>query len=256
MTPARILIVDDEAAVRKTVRICLEMAGYQCAEASDGRQAMEAMVHAPPELVLLDLAMPFKDGMTFLTELRSMEPRPNVRVIVMTAHGSVRVAINAIRLGASDFLEKPFLPDDLRLSITSVLNEAPDDAEALAPGYSDVLNLVGKALRDGRFVDAERLLMRAGTIADSDPEFLNLAGALHEAHGRKPSARRFYERALASDATFEPAAENLRRLYDLETRGRTDRKLALGNRAEASTDFSGDIGTNRLDRLRSCLEHK
>jgi DNA-binding response OmpR family regulator len=231
MHPIRILIVDDDANIRTSVRLCLEAAGYTVEQAVNGADALEKVHASPPDLVLLDLAMPVLDGMTVLAELRGMLSRQSSpRAIVMTAHGSVRTAIQAVRLGASDFIEKPFTPDELRLSITSVLHdELPAHLRAPHSGYGEVLQLVRDALRAGKFREAEAGLMSAGTIADEDPEFLNLAGVLHESHGRVASAKKFYEKSALSNRTYQPAQENLRRLADIRASGKSERAVAFGD---------------------------
>lgn len=231
-----ILIVDDEEHIRTAVRLCLEQDGYAILEASNGGQALELIHHEQPELVLLDLAMPVMDGMTLLAEIRSLLPERRIRVVVMTAHGSVRAAISAVRLGASDFLQKPLSPDEIRQSIASVLHEAPPHLPPPGGGYGEVLQAVRKALRAGEFAAAEAALMKAGSISDDDPAFLNLAGVLHESHGRVKSAQHFYERAAAINSRYEPAQENLRRLADLRRRGHSDRKVAFGD---------GDVAGNQ-----------
>jgi len=241
MSSPRILVVDDEVNIRTSVRLCLESAGYIVQQASNGSEALEQIISDHPDLVLLDLAMPIMDGMKVLAEMRNMWANFPTRVIVITAHGSVRTAIQAIRLGASDFLEKPFVPEDLRLSVASVLREAPAEKSA-GEGYADVLEHVRQALRARHFSEAERELMKAGTITSDDPAFLNLAGVLHESHGRVESAKRFYARAVARDAMYQPAQENLRRLDDLRSHGSTHRKVAFGdNDVMGSEDEPRDI---------------
>ena len=220
-------------------------------EAANGREALDAVRRSPPDLVLLDLAMPVLDGMTFLQKLYATEPRPRTRVVVMTAHGSVRAAVEAVRLGASDFLEKPLTPDDLRLSVAGVLDERLPAALEAGPAYDDVLRFVRQALHAGRFAEAEALLMKAGTIADSDPAFLNLAGVLHESHGRRASARRFYEKAAAADLNYGPARENLRRLHELHVYGQSKMDVALGDEQELLEGFRGRLGRSHLDQLRA-----
>jgi DNA-binding response OmpR family regulator len=229
MATPTILVVDDEANIRTSVRLCLENEGYVVRQATNGSEALEQVVQDPPDLMLLDLSMPVMDGMMVLAEMRSLWARYPTRVIVVTAYGSVKTAIQAIRLGASDFLEKPFVPDDLRLSVASVLRESPLDHAATGEDYADVLEHVRQALRAHRFREAELELMKAGTITPEDPAFLNLAGVLHESHGRVESARKFYERASARDRAYRPAQENLRRLGDLRDGGKTSRKVAFGD---------------------------
>jgi DNA-binding response OmpR family regulator len=230
MHPIRILIVDDDANIRTSVRLCLEAAGYLVEQAVNGGDALEKIHASAPDLVLLDLAMPVMDGMTVLAEIRALLSHEAPRAIVMTAHGSVRTAIGAIRLGASDFIEKPFTPDELRLSIASVLHdELPAHLLAPSAGYGEVLQRVREALRAGKFREAEAGLMSAGHIADNDPAFLNLAGVLHESHGRVESARKFYEKSAMSNRSYQPAQENLRRLADIRYHGKSVRAVEFGD---------------------------
>ena len=123
MAAAVILVVDDDANIRLNVRYALEAAGYIVCEASNGAEAMQRIMHDAPDLMLLDLAMPAMDGMKVLAQMRSLWDQYPTRVIVASAHGTMKTAVQAMQLGASDFLEKPFTPEDLRLSIAAVLQE-------------------------------------------------------------------------------------------------------------------------------------
>ena len=229
MSIKQILIVDDDRNIQSMLRVCLEGPQYALSTASDGASALVMISHELPNLVLLDLAMPVMDGMTALVHIHDLPPASRPRVIVMTAHGSVRAAIQAIRLGAEDFLEKPFTPDDVRLSVASVL----DDSGSTRPGdesdFSGVLRSVRQALRAGTLSAAETLLMRAGFIADDDPAFLNLAGVLHESRGRTKSALRFYQKAAAMDEGYRAAQQNVLRLMELRRTGKSKRPVALGD---------------------------
>ena len=237
----KVLIVDDDRNIQAMLHLCL-VSDYDVSPAADGRSALDMIGWLRPHLMLLDLAMPVIDGMTVLTTLfhsnrvvGTAAEAATPKVIVMTAHGSVRTAVQAIRMGASDFLEKPFTPEDVRLSVASVLEEARRDPNDPSASYDDVLWAVREALMGGQILDAERLLMKAGTITDADPCFLNLAGAVHEAHGRRTSARRFYERALAAGPSYEPAKRNLRRLDEIERTGAAPFGIALGDDAAVLT---------------------
>lgn len=226
---ARILIVDDDRNIQTMLRVCLESSDYAVEQATDGAQALEMIHRDHPDLVLLDLAMPVLDGMSVLADLRMLLTARSTRVIVMTAHGSIRSAIQAVRLGAADFLEKPFKPAELRQSVASVLNEAPAASQDEQAGYAVALQTVRDALRRGKFIAAEAALMKAGAISDADPCFMNLAGILHEAHGRISSARNFYGKALIVDRDYAPAQRNLRRLDEIAQTGGTRLDVALGD---------------------------
>jgi DNA-binding response OmpR family regulator len=231
MDRKRILIADDEPNIQTMVRMCLSTEGYDLEQVVDGRAAMDAIRRTPPDLLLLDLAMPVMDGNAVLRELQDQRAIPGIRVVVMTAHGSVRTAVQAIRMGASDFLEKPFRPEDLRISIASVLDETTVALSERAENYDTVLGEVRDSLRAGKLDLAEALLMRAGTISDMDPDFLNLAGVVHEAHGRAGSAKRFFEKALAVDETYEPARVNLMRNIETARKGSSKIQICLGEKA-------------------------
>lgn len=127
MRSRTVLIVDDDANIRSMVRICLESDGYLVRQAVNGADALEQMQREAPDVVLIDLAMPAMDGMTTLAEIRNFWPNHPPRIIVISAFGTLKNGIDAIRLGAADFLQKPFTPDDLRISLASVL---PTEKEA------------------------------------------------------------------------------------------------------------------------------
>jgi len=246
----RILVVDDDVNIQRVVRVCLESAGYQVQQAADGAAALELLGDYTPDAMLLDLSMPILDGMSVLAEMRTSLPPPLPRVIVMTAHGSVRTAIQAVRLGSADFVEKPFTPAELRQSVASVLGD-PLDAPNGHPPASDMLHAVREALRRGKFYTAEAALTKAAAISDNDPHYLNLVGVLHEAHGRPSMARNFYQKAIAMDATNAAALVNLKRLDEIEQKGAAQADVALGDETLTATHDSADADAprNRVQRM-------
>jgi hypothetical protein len=114
-----ILIADDERDIRFILRDVLESAGYSVIEAADGAEAREAVTKRHPTIVLLDVRLPVVDGMTLLGEFRTEHPETGV--VVMTAHGNEQLAVSAMKLGADDYLPKPFHPDDILFVIDRVL---------------------------------------------------------------------------------------------------------------------------------------
>jgi len=111
MLKPRVLVVDDDAGVRYTLREILEASGLEVDVASDGVEALERLQLAPAQLVVTDLRMPRMDGMELLRKLVAQNPAP--RVVVITAHGSERQAVDAIKAGALDYFRKPFEADEL-----------------------------------------------------------------------------------------------------------------------------------------------
>jgi two-component system response regulator AtoC len=116
---AKILIVDDEAIVRESLRDWLNDVSYQVFTAEDGPQALEILERQKPEIVIADLVMPGMDGIELMKRAKDM--LPNVEVIIITAYGSIPTAISAIREGAYDYVEKPFCPERVELLIEKLV---------------------------------------------------------------------------------------------------------------------------------------
>ncbi|HEY7280671.1 MAG TPA: response regulator [Actinomycetota bacterium] len=122
-----VLIVDDEPDIVILLRLALEAAGYSTVEATDGREALEVIRVAHPDVVLLDIMMPGMDGWTTLEHLEETGEHP--RVIMVTAKTASRDHDRAMELGADDFVTKPFEPDELLERMRRVL-PADDDQPA------------------------------------------------------------------------------------------------------------------------------
>ena len=116
---AKILIVDDEPRIRDLIREHLQFAGYTCAEAGDGTQALSELSNGGIDLVILDIMMPFMDGMTCLREMRTrkiMTP-----VIMLTARSEEYDKLAGLEGGADDYVVKPFSPRELVARVKAVL---------------------------------------------------------------------------------------------------------------------------------------
>ena len=116
---ARVLIVDDEPRIRDLIREHLQYAGFTCAEAGDGTQALAELANGGIDLVILDIMMPFMDGMTCLREMRTrkiMTP-----VIMLTARSEEYDKLAGLEGGADDYVVKPFSPRELVARVKAVL---------------------------------------------------------------------------------------------------------------------------------------
>ncbi len=116
----RILVVDDEPSMRRLLSYQLARAGYQVATAETGEEALEAIAGAVPDMMLLDLMLPGIDGLEVLR--RARQRHPDLPVVVITAHGSIDTAVEAMKLGASDFLGKPFELERLAIAVRNALS--------------------------------------------------------------------------------------------------------------------------------------
>ena len=130
-----ILVVDDDARVTRSVEAVLRDEGFTVVTASGGAEAIDALDSVRPDLVLLDVWMPDLDGIEVLGRLR--ERRPGLPVIVISGHGTVELAVKATRLGAVDFIEKPFSIDGLLGTVKRALGHAPARDEAHEANAAD-----------------------------------------------------------------------------------------------------------------------
>jgi putative nucleotidyltransferase with HDIG domain len=119
MEKEKILVVDDEEAIREVVSTLLDAQGYRCTTCSNGRIGLESFRKDTYDLVLSDIVMPEMDGLKLLVELR--EADPDVPVIMVTAMHDISIALDAIRTGAYDYILKPFEKDQLYLSVRRAL---------------------------------------------------------------------------------------------------------------------------------------
>ncbi|MEJ7607582.1 MAG: response regulator, partial [Bryobacteraceae bacterium] len=152
----RILIVDDEADIRESLETLLQLERYKIELAVDGGDCLRKLEKSTYDLVLLDLMMPDRSGMDVLRELRQRDLE--TPVIMMTAYGSVEVAVNALKAGANDYFSKPWDNDKLLVEIGNMISKGRLEREnkhlkrALKQRYS-FPNIVGKSDRMHRVLD-------------------------------------------------------------------------------------------------------
>ncbi len=119
---AKILVVDDEENIRKSLKMILEYEGYGFLEAADGEEALDVLDETPGvDLVLLDVKLPGRDGLEVLGEVKKKPYSPEV--IMISGHGTIKTAVDATKLGAFDFLEKPLHRERVLLCIRNALNQ-------------------------------------------------------------------------------------------------------------------------------------
>ena len=116
----KILIVDDAAFMRMTIKNCLSKAGYeQLVEAADGEIAFATYQQEKPDLVIMDITMPNMDGIKALQAIKTVDPA--AKVVMCSAMGQESMVVDAIRLGALDFIVKPFKPDRILETVSKIL---------------------------------------------------------------------------------------------------------------------------------------
>lgn len=158
-----VLIVDDEPAMRKNIVELLYGQGYDYAEAVDGDKVLDKVKFLVPDVILLDINLPKKDGLTLLKEIQELFPK--LPVIIFTAYGTSERAIEAMKSGAFDYLEKPFELDEFLITIKRALEyarlvgevnqlreqvneqstvDATDQIIGRSPAMQEIFKLIGK----------------------------------------------------------------------------------------------------------------
>lgn len=144
MSSPRILVVDDEPDIRDLVHDILEDEGYEVHVAATGAEAREVRLRERPDLILLDIWMPDVDGVTLLKEWIE-EGGPSCPVVMISGHGTVETAVEATRLGAHDFIEKPLSLAKLLLTVERALSAAARKRPAPATNAPDIIEPVGRS---------------------------------------------------------------------------------------------------------------
>lgn len=164
MSRQRILVVEDDGAIRQGILDSLVFAGYQTLEASRGDSGLEMALHATYDLLLLDIVLPALSGLEILRQIR--ESRPTQPVIMLTAKGEENDRIQGLKLGADDYVVKPFSVRELAARVEAVLRrspERPDPVELLELpcGTVDFNN------REIEYLDGER-----GDLSERESDIL------------------------------------------------------------------------------------
>jgi len=194
MTAPYILVVDDEPDIRELVKDILEDEGYQVGTAENGESARRALRERRPDLILLDIWMPDVDGITLLKEWREENGLP-CPVVVMSGHGTVETAVEATRLGAYDFLEKPLSLAKLLVTVERALEA--DRLERENVGLRRQVHLVSEPI--GHSAVMQRLREQVKRVAQHDTWVL-ISG--EPGSGRETFARYLHANSPRRDRPF------------------------------------------------------
>ncbi|MGE5306237.1 MAG: response regulator [Alphaproteobacteria bacterium] len=206
----RILVADDERNIRKNLAMVLETAGYEVETAADGEEALRKSRESVYDMAFLDIEMPKLDGLSLLRQIKGLKPR--TAVVIVSAYGTVSRAVEAMKLGAVDLIEKPYEPEAILLLCQEILQR-----RNLAAGGSvdDLLRMAGLARTRGARLD-ERAYLKNAMLRDvSRPEPYFLLGRRAEEDGDPRQAIQYYFMAYDADRNFEPVVGALRRLGKL-----------------------------------------
>src|SRR3989442_9953086 len=152
MPKSRILVIDDEAAIRDSLGMTLEYEGYEFIAAATGQEGLAVAEREVLDLVLLDVKMPGMDGLEVLDRLRSMNE--TLPVVVISGHGTISTAVEATKKGAFDFIEKPFASERGLGSLRNALDQRRlrDETKSLKKAVEVRHQMIGDShsLRQGK----------------------------------------------------------------------------------------------------------
>jgi DNA-binding NtrC family response regulator len=204
---ARILVADDERNIRKNLSMVLEAAGYQVDVAPDGDEALELCKQNHPDIAFVDLHMRKIEGLEVLAQIRTLSPK--TAVVIITAYGSAANAVEAMKLGAVDFLEKPFDPKIIGILAEEILFRQRLESNA---SFEDLMHLADLARERNAGIEARAYLKAAMARAFDRPEPYYWLGFLSEKEADSKRAIQYYYMAVSANRTYEPAVEALKRL--------------------------------------------
>jgi DNA-binding NtrC family response regulator len=192
---SKILIVDDEAAIRSALKEVLEYEGFSISEAPDGETALKIVMKESFDLIFCDIKMPKLDGLDFLSELKKEEI--HVPVVMITGHGTIDTAVEAIKRGAYDFIQKPL---DLNRVLVSTRNANKHDAlvketKTLKKKLNKVLgsNIIGQSK------SILEIIKMIDTVAPTDARVLITGG---NGSGKELVARQLHEKSNRAAQPF------------------------------------------------------
>jgi len=218
MNARRVLIVDDEKNVRFSLSKTLEKLEIPVETAASGEEALDKLAQVEYDLMLLDLRMPGMDGMEVLRQVSHQ--LPELKVIIITAYGSLNLAVEAMRLGAVDFLQKPLNVTQVREMVCRILEK-----QGGAQVYEDYL-AIAKTLIDERDFEVAAVYAQKAVFLNRDrPEALNLLGGIAEVKGNRREAKEYYQAALKVDPDYAWAQLNLE---GMNSRAYGQRTIAWG----------------------------
>jgi len=214
MARGRVLTIEDDAAIRRGIVDALSFAGYEVIQAATGDEGCKTAIAREYDLLLLDMVLPGKSGLEILAEVRNV--RPTLPVIILSARGEERDRVNGLKLGADDYVVKPFSVDELLARVEAVLRRSP-----------------------GRPTDVEELPIAGGCVDFARCEVRFEDGAREALSERELALLRYFAchagRAIGRD-------ELLANVWQIDARGVTTRTIDMhvARLREKLRDASGE----------------
>ncbi len=237
-----ILIVDDEAAIRETLKGVLEDEGYSIAVAESAEQCLEGLRRKPFDVVMLDIWLPGMDGLDALGKIQEIEDHPEV--IMISGHGTIETAVRATKLGAFDFLEKPLSIDKTLI----VIKNALDSKRMRSENLELKRQLQTKSVIVGDSIPMKALRQQIGLMAPTNGRVLIYG---ESGSGKELAARAIHAQSLRKDAMFVEVncAAIPEDLIESELFGHRKGSFAGATTDKEGKFFKSDGGTLFLDEV-------
>jgi two-component system, NtrC family, nitrogen regulation response regulator NtrX len=239
----RILLIDDDAGIRESMRMPLEYEGYEYSSAASAEEGIAAIQRESPDIVFMDIKMPGMDGLEALTKIKAIDE--SLPVVMISAHGSASVGAEATRRGAIDFVEKPFGAERLLVTIRNVLDASrlrdenrtlkrAAEARYQMVGESPSLRQVGDAIKRAAPTNATVLLLGESGVGKE-----LVARAIHR------NSLRSRERFIQVNCAAIPEELIESELFGHEKgsfTGATEKQIGKFEQADRGTIFLDEVG--------------
>jgi len=260
---AKILIVDDEAIVRESLRDWMSDVGHQVLTAENGHQALEIIEKEKPGIAIVDLIMPGMDGIELLK--RAKEIYPHIEVIIITAYGSIPTAINAMREGAYDYIEKPFCPERAELLVNKLVEhqrlveENISLHQKLEERYR-FENIIAKSPKMQQVIEVIRVVAKSNAtvliVGDSGTGKELVARAIHSQSYRKDKPFVAVSCAALPESLLESELFGHEKGSFTGAHAQRKGKFEAANRGSLFLDEIGEMSANIQVHLLRVLEER
>ncbi len=262
-TNIKILVVDDEAIMRDSLRDWLNDSGYDVLTAGNGPEALELMSKEKPGVAVIDLVLPGSDGLDLLRKAKQL--LPSIQVIIITAYSSVHTAIAAIKEGAYDYIEKPFSPEKVELLIAklverqSLLDENVSLRQKLEEKYS-FENMVAKSARMQKIIETIKIVAKSNApvliSGESGTGKEMVARAIHAQSMRKSKPFVVVSCAALPETIIESELFGYENGAFAGAQALRKGKFEIANNGSLFLDEAGDLDHNIQVHLLRVLEEK
>jgi len=259
----KLLVVDDEAIVRESLRDWLSDVGHQVLTAENGPQALEIIKREKPGIVIADLVMPGMDGIELMK--RAKEISPDIEVIIITAYGSIPTAITAMREGAYDYIEKPFCPERVELLIEKLVEhqELIEENLSLHRRLEERYrfeNIIAKSPKMQRVIEVIKVVSKSNATVlitgDTGTGKELVARAIHSQSYRKDKPFVAVSCAALPESLLESELFGHEKGAFTGAHAQRRGKFEIANRGTIFLDEIGDMSANIQVHLLRVLEEK